>query len=128
MRLMDKRPAQFLGVIYWLIPHKPGKKRFPPSVNFTAIARFTSNLSGPVLEADVNYSPFPIFEDTLFRVRLHFHTLVGKNDEIKRLARYTEILVMDGHKVIAICRDITLPLESIYIDDQWNSETKDEPD
>jgi hypothetical protein len=122
-KLMQKYPTHFIGIICWLPTHRIGKKRFPPSLNFTAIARFTSDLSGPTLEADINYSPFPVVDDGCFKVRLYYRTLVGKNDEIKRLARYTEILIMDGHKVIAVCRNISLPDSPISIDDEWQPET-----
>jgi hypothetical protein len=117
--LMGKYPVQFIGVICWLPPHKPDRQRFPPGEQFTAIARFTSDLSGPVLEARVNYSPFPLSQEDCFEVRLHYHTLINKDDEIKRLARYTEILIMDGHRVIAVCRNISVPNSPIDIDDDW---------
>lgn len=120
---MKKYPAQFIGVICWLPPHRPGKERFLPGVNFTAIARFTSDLSAPVLEADINYSPFPLLDDVCFRVRLHYRRLVGKEDEIKRLARYTEILIMDGHRVIAVCRNISVPDSQINLEDEWAPES-----
>lgn len=116
-------PVHFVGVICWLPPHKSSRKRFPPSEIFVAIARFTSDLSGPVLEAGVNYSPFPLAEKECFRVRLHYRTLMGKNlDEIERLARYTEILIMDGHRVIAVCRNIAVPDSHINLEDEWSPE------
>jgi len=120
---MGKYPAQFIGVICWLPPHRPGKQRFQAGQAFLAIARFTSDLSGPVLEARVNYSPFLLPQESCFRVRLHYRTLVDKNNEIKRLARYTEILIMDGHRVIAVCRNISVPNSPLDIDDEWTSES-----
>src|SRR5574340_1818809 len=114
--------AQFTGVICWLPPHRPGKERFFPGVNFTAIARFTSDLSGHVLEADINYSPFPIVNDICFKVRLYYHNLRGQDDEINRLSRYTEILIMDAHKVIAVCRNISVPSVPLAMTDEWTVE------
>lgn len=123
---MKHKFAHFIGVICWLPPHRPGKERFLPGVNFTAIARFTSDLSGPVLEADINYSPFPLLDDICFKVRLHYRTLEGKNDEIKRLARYTEILIMDAHKVIAVCRNLSVPGSQINMAEEWTLENSKE--
>lgn len=120
---MEKYPVQFIGVICWLPPHNPNRQRFLPSENFVAIARFTSDLSGPVLEARVNYSPFPLSQNECFKVRLHYRVLEGKDAEIKRLARYTEILIMDGHRVIAVCRNISVPDSQINIDDEWTPES-----
>ena len=120
---MKTHPVHFVGVICWLPPHNPDRQRFQPSANFVAIARFTSDLSGPVLEAGINYSPFPLQQKECFKVRLHYRTLVGKNlDEIKKLARYTEILIMDGHRVIAVCRNISVPDSQINLDDEWPAE------
>lgn len=126
---MNTHPVHFVGVICWLPPHNPDRERFQPGETFVAIARFTSNLSGPVLEAGVNYSPIPLAQGECFKVRLHYRTLEGKSDEIKRLARYTEILIMDGHRVIAVCRNISIPDSKINLEDEWSQssiETKDE--
>ena len=111
--------AHFIGVICWLPPHRPEKPRFLPGVNFTAIARFTSHLEGPVLEANINYSPYALQDDVCFKVRLHYHALEGKEDEMKRLAKYTEILIMDAHKVIAVCRNISIPSSQVNMTDEW---------
>lgn len=119
---MENHPVHFIGVICWLPPHKPEKQRFPPGETFLAIARFTSDFSGPVLEARINYSQFPLLQDACYRVRLHYRTLEGKCDEIKKLARYTEILIMDGHRVIAVCRDISIPNYQIHLEDKWTPE------
>jgi len=119
---MEKYPTHFIGVICWLPPHKPGRNRFPPSERFLAIARFTSNLSGPVLEAYVNYSPFPLDGNTCFDVRLHYRTLEGNIEQIRQLAKYTEILIMDSYKVIAVCRNISTPDHTISMDDVWTRE------
>lgn len=115
--------VHFIGVICWLPPHRPEKPRFRPGVSFTAIARFTSDLDGPVWEANINYSPFPLQNDVCYKVRLHYHALQGKEDEIKRLARYTEILIMDAHKVIAVCRNISVSSSQVNMTDEWTPDS-----
>jgi hypothetical protein len=117
---MKEDLVQFVGVICWLPPHNSERERFPPGQSFLAIARFTSDLAGPVLEAWVNYSPFPLSQDQCFNVRLHFRTPAGKDAEIRRLARYTEVLIMDAHRVIAVCRKISVPeSSSMHLEDEW---------
>ncbi len=120
---MKEYPVQFVGVICWLPPHNPDRQRFSPGKSFVAIARFTSDLSGPVLEARVNYSPFPLSQNECFKVRLHYRVLKGKDAEIRRLARNTEVLIMDAYKVIAVCRNISVPVSQIDVDDEWASES-----
>lgn len=117
---MNTHPVHFVGVICWLPPHNADRRRFQPGEPFVAIARFTSNLSGPVLEAGINYSPIPsLAQGECFKVRLHYRTLEGKSDENKRLARHTEILIMDGHRVVAVCRNISVPDSQIILEDEW---------
>lgn len=119
---MKTNQAHFVGVICWLPAHKPERQRFQAGEIFVAIARFTSDLAGPVREASINYSPISLSTvGECFDVRLHFRTLEGRRDEIEKLARYTEILIMDGHKVIAVCRNIIIPNSKIYLEDEWQS-------
>jgi hypothetical protein len=120
---MKNYPAHFIGIICWLPLHKIERARFSSGQGFVAVARFTSNLSGPVLEALVNYSPIPELLNGCYKVRLHFRTLDGKEDEIRKLAKNTEILIMDAYKVIAVCRNISLPnFPVINMNDEWSSE------
>jgi len=121
---MKRYPIQIIGTIYWLPPHKPDKPRFQfsPAKEFRAIGIFTSDLSGLVREALINYSPYPECQSDCFKVRLWYWTLEGKYDEMKKLSKNSEILIMDGSRVIAVCRNLSVPGPSAgYIDDDWNS-------
>ena len=108
-----------IGVICWLPPHKPDRKRFPPAVNFRAFSKFTSKFPAPDVDALVNYSPYPIDDqNTCFNVRLHYAFL--EENEIKRLIKYCEVILMDSYQVIAVCRNIALPdKKNIFLEDEW---------
>jgi len=108
---MDKKeifyPVHLQGTICWLPPHRPDKKRFAPGINFRALAGFTGDYSGPYMTVLVNYSYAPIGNSLdCNKVRLHFGVLNGNNDEIKRLSKNCEVLILEAYKVIAVCRDI----------------------
>jgi hypothetical protein len=114
-------PVHFLGVIHWLPPYKPDRKRFPSKTNFRALAKFTSDFSMQEMTVLVNYSPFPVDNSNNdFDVRLHFDFLEGENNEISRLCKKCEVLIMDAYMVIAVCRNISLPKSpNQYLDDVW---------
>lgn len=117
---MKNYPVHFTGLIYWLPPHKVERIRFPPGQGFVAVARFTSDLSGPVREALVSYSPISVLLHEYYEVRLHFRTLNGHENEARKLAKNTEILIMDSYKVIAVCRNLSVPdFGSVYMNDEW---------
>jgi hypothetical protein len=47
-------------------------------------------------------------------------TLEGRGDEIPKLAKNTEALIMDAYKVIAVCRNISLPdFLAGNMDEEW---------
>lgn len=117
---MEKYPVQIEGIICWLPPHKPERPRFPSNTPFLAITRFTSDLCADVLEAIIYYSPHRESMEDCYKVRLHFVSLDGKWEEIKRLSKNSEILIMDAYKVIAVCRNITLPVSpGTLLDNEW---------
>lgn len=118
---MKNYPVHLIGLIYWLPPHTSERLRFPPNQGFVAVSRFTSNLFGPALEALVSYAPFPVLQTECYKVRFHFRTLEGKEDEITKLTKNTEVLIMDAYKVIAVCRNISLPdLPLSNMNDEWD--------
>ncbi|MBI9047485.1 MAG: hypothetical protein JEZ06_23570 [Anaerolineaceae bacterium] len=118
---MKKRNIQIIGTICWLPPHKPNRKRFPPDFPFLAIGRFTSDLSGDVLETYVNYSPSCENDNSCFKVRLHYRTLEGKKEELEKKVKNSEVLIMDAYKVIAVCRNLSIPDDVGFIDDNWEN-------
>src|SRR5258707_575970 len=99
---MKNYPVHLIGMIFWLPLHTPGRIRFPPNYKFIAIARFTSDFSAPVVEAVVNYSPFQEANIEGYKVRLSFRTLGEHKNELARLAKNSEILIMNSYKVIAV--------------------------
>jgi len=130
---MRKYPIQIIGIICWLPSHNPNGQRFKfkPAQNFLAITRFTRNLSGPDLnlsgpglETLVNYSPYPENQWDCFKVRLYYRNLEGKkDDEIEKLIKYSDILIMEGYKVIAICRNLSVSGPSSgNMDGNWDSD------
>jgi len=119
---MEKYPIHIEGIICWLPPHTKGRSRFSPNKYFVALARFTSNLRGPDREAIVSYSPYLCDEDQkdCFNVRLHFFSLRKKENEIKKLIKNSELILMDSYIVIAVCRNLILPkANSLFLDDEW---------
>jgi hypothetical protein len=123
---MEKKfPIHLNGVICWLPPHKPGRVKFPPNASFRAMAMFTSDLSFAT-DGVVNYSPFPLNDQvSCFEVRLSFPFLANPIDEIRRLSKNSEILIMDAYKVIAVCRNIALPEKPAEnVDDEWLEKTQ----
>jgi hypothetical protein len=120
---MKNYPVHLVGTIYWLPPHKQGRVKFPPGHKFIAIARFTSDLSGSTLEAVVSYSPFQEDDIECYQVRLSYRMLGEHKEELERLAKNTEILIMDAYRVIAVCRDIAIPQSGLMIDDEWTDST-----
>jgi hypothetical protein len=118
---MKNFPVQFTGTICWLPTHRPGKIRFPPAYKFLAAAKFTSDFSAPDMDAVVSYSPFQESSAECYKVRLYFRLLEGREDEIRRLAKNTEILIMDAYKVIAVCRNISLSESKQMMDDEWSA-------
>jgi hypothetical protein len=116
---MKNFPVHLNGIICWLPVHRSGKIRFAPSQKFLAIGIFTSDFSTPMIEVVVNYSPFQESNMECYKVRLFFRTLEGRQNEIKRLAKNSEILIMDAYKVIAVCRNISIPDSKQMIDDEW---------
>ncbi len=117
---MKNSPVHFTGIICWLPTHRPGKIRFPPDYKFLAVAKFTSDFSAPDMDAVVSYSPFQESNTECYKVRLYFRLLEEREDEIRRLARNSEILIMDAYKVIAVCRNITVPEPHQMMDDVWS--------
>ena len=114
-------PVHVIGDICWLPPHKPNQNRFPPAINFRALAKFTSNYSAPDMTALVNYSPVEVSDQNkCFKVRLYFSFLEGKEGTIRQLTRNCEVILLDSYKVIAVCRNISLPdTENIFLEDEW---------
>jgi len=113
---MENFSVQLLGVIHWLPSHKPGRVQFPPDTPFRISVRFTSDFA-PIYSAVVIYLLGP---DTSGRnpVRLSF-PFENKN-RIAELARNSEILLMDGYKVIAVCRELTPLNTDIRIGHPWD--------
>jgi hypothetical protein len=113
-------PVHLLGVIHWLPPYRSERKRFPAKTNFRALVKFTSDFSLQEMTALVNYSPYPLDNSNDFEVRLHFAFLEEKKDEIDRLSKKCEVLLLDAYMVIAVCRNISVPESpNQYLDDVW---------
>lgn len=122
---MNKKNNQysvhFLGEICWLPPHKPERKMFQPMTNFRALGKFTSDFSEPEMTVLINYSSFHLHNSpNCHKVRLHFAFLNGKVDEINRLSKNCEVLILDAYKVIAVCRNIRLSESGAEkMEDEW---------
>src|SRR5690242_16282440 len=117
---MKNSPVHFTGIICWLPAHRVGKTRFPPDYKFLSLAKFTSDFSAPDMDAVVSYSPIQESNPECYKVRLYFRLLEGREDEIKRLARNSEIIIMDSYKVIAVCRNISIPASKQMMDAPWS--------
>jgi len=104
-----------IGKICWMPPHRTDKPRFPPATIIRALAKFTSNFE-PSYTIIVSYSP--VVDQDCCDVRLSFP--FGIIEEIKRLANRSELLIMDGYKVIAVCRNLAVPEKSGQISDSWD--------
>jgi hypothetical protein len=116
---MKNFPVHFTGVICWLPTHRAEKLKFPPNYKFLTMAKFTSDLSAADLDAVVSFSPYQTFNTECYNVRLYFNTLEGHEDELRRLGRNSEIILMDAYKVIAVCRNIAIPESQQMMDDPW---------
>jgi hypothetical protein len=116
---MKNPPVHLVGVICWLPPHKPERPKFPPGESFRALGVFTSDHSSGWTVA-FNYAPVSLDgKSECYQVRLYFAFLDNKRDEIKRLSKNTEVIIQDGHKVIAVCRNIQIPETEILMDSPW---------
>lgn len=123
---MNKHPIHIQGIICWLPPSKPGRSHFPPEYPFLAQAIFTSDLHAPTMrDAFINYSPDRCCEPgECFKVRICFMSLIGQDEELNRLVKNSELIIMDSYKVIAVCRKLSLAISSGYIEDEgWRLNT-----
>lgn len=100
---MEDFTIQLIGEICWFIPNE--KERFPPGHVFRAFAKFTSDFN-PSFSVVMNYFPFEQAKNVGYQVRLSFP--FAQEFEIQKLASRTEIIILDGYKVLAICRQIQL--------------------
>jgi hypothetical protein len=116
---MTKKSVHVIGVICWLPPHKPERPRFPPGESFRALGVFTSDHSSAWTLA-FNYSPILLEgQHDCYQVRLNFASLDEKRDEIKRLSKNAEVIIQDGYKVVAVCRNIQMPEIETFMDSPW---------
>jgi hypothetical protein len=107
-----------VGKIFWLPHHKPEKSPFPTETIFRALAKFTSDFM-PSYTVLVSYSS-TVNGQEFHDVRLNIP--FGDIDDIQKLAKNTEILIMDGYKVIAICRNLIFTANSgKNMGDSWIS-------
>lgn len=110
-------PIHILGKIFWLPPHRPGKPLFPPETSFRALAKFTSDFS-PSYTVLASYSSL-VSEQGFHEVRIN--VTFGKVDDIQRLTKNSELIILDGYKVIAVCRDLNFAaFNGNQIDDPWH--------
>ena len=117
----EEFPIHLVGKIFWLPPHRPEKLPFPPEVIFRALAKFTSDFT-PSHTVLVSYSS-TMSEQGFQDVRLNI--TFGKVDDIQELAKNSELLIMDGYKVIAVCRNLTFVARSgNHMGDSWQTNTK----
>lgn len=116
---MANNTVHLIGDIYWMPPHKPEKPRMPPNESFRALSFFTSdNSTGWTVT--LNYSPISLEgQESFYKVRLNFAFLDDKRDKLKRLSKNTEIIIQDGFRVIAVCRNIQFPENEFSIDTKW---------
>lgn len=117
----EEFPVHLVGKIFWLPAHRPEKSPFPPETIFRALAKFTSDFT-PSYTVLVSYSSIG-FEQGFHDVRLN--VTFGKIDDIQRLAKNSEFIIMDGYKVIAVCRNLTYVARSgNHMGDSWYTSTK----
>jgi hypothetical protein len=114
---MNNFPVQLIGTIYWLPSHKPGRIQFPPDTIFRVSVRFTSDFS-PSFSAVVRYSSKSCATGGN-PVRLSFPFVEGLN-RLTELTRNSEILLIDGYKVIAVCRELKLYTGNAKMGDAWD--------
>ena len=117
-----KMPVHILADIYWLPTHNPERsENFPPN-GFRTLSFFTSDFSTG-WTVHINYSKDSLQgQANCYRVRLFFYFLDEKRDELKRLTKNAEVLIMDGFKVIAVCRNLRIPKADIYMDSLWTND------
>src|SRR5574340_115935 len=109
-------PIHLLGNIFWLPPHRPEKPLFPPETSFRTLAKFTSDF-GPSHTALVSYSSI-ISEYGFHEVRINI--TFGKIDDIQSLEKNSELILLNGYQVIAVCRDLLLvAFNGNRMDDPW---------
>jgi hypothetical protein len=113
----EKAPIHLLGLIYWLPSYHPEQPSFPPGVNFRAYGKITTDftLSYTVL---VNYSPQT---DSQGFSKVRINIPFGKRDDISKISKHSEIIILDGPRVISICRNLYSPGETGgMMGDSWD--------
>ena len=118
---MKKMPIHIIADVHWISPHIPKYfETFSPG-NFRIPSFFTSDFSiGWTVE--VNPSKVSLADQAdWYPVRLFFYALDEKRDEIKRLSKNANLLIMAGYEVIAVCRNLRIPEMEIYMDTPWTN-------
>lgn len=109
-------PVHIVGRIYWLPPHKLAKPLFTAETVHRALGKFTSDFT-VAYTVLFSYSSSTL-EQGFHNVRLNF--TFCESTLLHKLVKNSEILIMDGFKVIAVCRNLTIienPIEKMG--DRW---------
>jgi hypothetical protein len=113
----EKSPIHLLGRVYWLPSHHPERPSFYPGVNFRAYGKITTDfdLSYTVL---INYSPQT--DDQGFN-KVRVNIPIASQEDISRITRHSEIIILEGPRVVAVCRNLYPPRESDgKMGDRWD--------
>jgi hypothetical protein len=116
--MIEKYPIQLFGQVFRLPSENSENKRFPPGKIFRIDARFTSNFGAAYIVL-FNYSPQLIKDKACYKVRLCFPR--WQLDEVEKLSHNSEVILMDGYKVFAVCRNISVNKDGIGgMEDSWD--------
>jgi len=100
---MEDLDVLLTGSITWVLTPKKKNKKIIPGLIFRALGKFTSDWD-PAFTVVVNYSSSPLWEGETYPVRLAFP--LADRSHILQLCKNSEVVILDGPKVLAICHDL----------------------
>ena len=89
--------------LHWVPPHTNARDRFAPKKLFRTYGVFTSDFKA-TYTVEVRFSENCVdgFHDATLEIPF------AELNVLKRLLKQTNIVLMDGYKVIAVCKEITI--------------------
>lgn len=112
----DDLPVHLTGKIFWLPPHRPEKPLFSAETIYRALGKFTADFS-------VSYTVLFSYSSATLAQGFHnvrINCAFFDSTLLPNLIRNSEILIMDGYRVLAVCRQLTVVAErNQKMGDQW---------
>lgn len=95
--------VQLVCKLHWVSPHMNARDRFAPEKLFRTYGVFTSDFDASYT-VEVRFSENCVdgFHDATLEIPF------TELNVLKRLLKHTNIVLMDGYKVIAVCKEITI--------------------